>query len=69
MKQSRGAPILISILISHNSGIKTHSFPQDYELTLLQSIAYTCAFESETAVVMVNAGGPITVGYNRGSGV
>ncbi|KZP15746.1 carbon-nitrogen hydrolase [Athelia psychrophila] len=50
-------------------GIKPHSPPQDYELTLLQSLAYTRAFESETAVVMVNAGGPVAEGYIGGSGV
>lgn len=58
--------------IYHNpfdSGITSHSPPQDYELTLLQSLAYTRAFESETAVVMVNAGGPVAEGYIGGSGV
>ncbi|KAF7973026.1 hypothetical protein HWV62_16424 [Athelia sp. TMB] len=50
-------------------GIKPHNPPQDYELTLLQSLAYTRAFESETAVVMVNAGGPVSEGFIGGSGV
>jgi hypothetical protein len=43
--------------------------PKDYEYNLLQSLSYTRAFETETALVMCNAGPGVAPGLMGGSGV
>lgn len=42
---------------------------RDYEVDLLRSLAYVRAFESETALVLCNAGGTREDGFAGGSGI
>ncbi|KAK8847724.1 hypothetical protein IAR55_005583 [Kwoniella newhampshirensis] len=46
-----------------------HPNPPKYENEILSTLSYARAFETETAWVMCNAGGPAEEGYIGGSGV
>ncbi|WWD19408.1 hypothetical protein CI109_103868 [Kwoniella shandongensis] len=48
---------------------KHHANPPKYETEVLSTLSYARAFETETAWIMCNAGGPAKEGYIGGSGV
>ncbi|KAL7420091.1 hypothetical protein Q5752_005056 [Cryptotrichosporon argae] len=49
--------------------LSRHNPDPDYELSVVQALAWARAFESETVLAMVNAGGPRDEGFMGGSGV
>ncbi len=48
---------------------KHHPNPPTYETELLSALTYARCFETETAWILVNAGGKAEEGYIGGSGV
>ena len=49
--------------------LEHHDNPPQYETETLAALSYARAFETETVLILCNAGGPVDEGYIGGSGI